>query len=587
MNRPDYDSSFEELETSYTKEIGQRRPTGSIMKERIRQPQMEPTASSTTSSDATIFSDGVHTQGYTNEDPTRPDDSGDQYLTKFKDFRFKTDNFDEAIKNQFSKVAHPKSSPTRRSNEFAQQFHRMSSLQNNKKVGTYSTGRSNAELRHPRSMSELKINERHKTPEFTKSSIRIRSQPSLKGSKSYGNLKSTSNGNFVRFKKSMPNLNPIGSPIVEVNDEYADENIENLDDTVIIEPLNSYDYMKQFKESPMKDENFDFADDQDFNFNFDDDALQPQFLANSVKRRQSPKEYNKHEYLDTNEVGSLPYRGNRNSSGPFRTGGDSNSPTSRIRTIKQSIDDHIPTDNLESKSVPQKRWVEDPHILNEFPDRDTIDANLPGNPFLIKNNQHRSISDSIDEGMLQYMKTRSNSNNPKVVGSMVFDEKNQRWVSVSGADSDPFSVINDQFDVPQISKGNRMLKKSSTATLRGQPSRRSLRDGLGIPIAGHRISVGKQFGDSDLEVDPNVNYTINSKTLEKFYHEENRWNKKVGAWFILRTGQLDHPDESFCSAGEISDDSLDPARRDVSSTSKDSKDFMYEIRKMVLNSTRS
>lgn len=70
----------------------------------------------------------------------------------------------------------------------------------------------------------------------------------------------------------------------------------------------------------------------------------------------------------------------------------------------------------------------------------------------------------------------------------------------------------------------------------------------------------------------NTTFHLSSKTLEKFYHEENRWNRKLASWFIPQ-------DETIIGADEetIMDESTISGKR---------KSYMYEIRNMVINSTK-
>lgn len=63
-------------------------------------------------------------------------------------------------------------------------------------------------------------------------------------------------------------------------------------------------------------------------------------------------------------------------------------------------------------------------------------------------------------------------------------------------------------------------------------------------------------------------FQLNSKLLEKFCHEENRWNRKVGGWFIL--GNKESESRTL---------------EDLDKTQKH-RSYMFEIRNMVINSTR-
>ena len=65
-------------------------------------------------------------------------------------------------------------------------------------------------------------------------------------------------------------------------------------------------------------------------------------------------------------------------------------------------------------------------------------------------------------------------------------------------------------------------------------------------------------------------FQVNSKALEGFYHNENKWQKKVGGWFSLPENGIDS------TFSDIPNESL--------ITSDKNKNYMYEIRNMVLNS---
>ena len=70
----------------------------------------------------------------------------------------------------------------------------------------------------------------------------------------------------------------------------------------------------------------------------------------------------------------------------------------------------------------------------------------------------------------------------------------------------------------------------------------------------------------------NSTFHLSSRALEKFYHEENRWCKKLAPWFIPQ-------DETIISVDE-------ETIMDESTVSSKRKSYMYEIRNMVINSTK-
>lgn len=536
------DTSFEDVETSFTKELEERRllrgKKSDLQMRRLRH-NIAPTPSSTASTD--IFSEGSKAMMWSSKSEEELED-GEQFLDDFAEFQNKKNNFDVAVKTHF-RLRPKSSSPTRRSNEFAEQFRNLvnideAPMRENRQFG----------LRQPKSMMNLNTRPAYQNKvENGVPGSNYNYNSRLKSSISSGNLRRSSSRNSVRFKQSMPNLMEFKSPILEGGDESDDE---FANDTVV----RTTNRLTKFEEKP---------EESDYNnLVFDESVIQPRFLRKSSSQkspfRMSSDMYN----IENQDELLMPQLHKRTSQwnrpdhlGPFIE--QSRKPSfgkSKIKTIKQQIDHNTPIKKGNMYYNPQTmKWEGNQKELEKFNEIDTFESN----PVLIKNRINSTSTEKLEN-----IKLRSNSNNPKVVGSMVFDEKNLRWVSVHEDDPDPFENVKEfTFTENEIEKVPYFRTQSQTSPSRetnfGKFQERRYNTFSGVKSIKTTTST----------------FTINSTFREKFYHEENRWNSKVGSWFVLGN----------CGANS----KLAPAAKNISLTSNENKDYMYEIRKMVLNSTRS
>ncbi|CCF58093.1 hypothetical protein KAFR_0D04450 [Kazachstania africana CBS 2517] len=549
------ETSFEDLETSISRE--QPVQTSSRLPHQLRNMKSYPTPS-TGSSNATVFSDNLRERVWSSNFSDGEIGEEDEYLGDFMDFHNKKDNFDKAIRthlnnNNTSTARRLHSSPTRRSQEFAQKFDKLLTVSAPKTRAGLSREETGGSLRQPKSM--MNLHNRRDINNYMDIANNNDNMAGLKSSKSYGSLRNPSrNNNTVRFKKSLSNLIP-SAPVIQEQDEDNSSD-DFMNDTVIGPSTNREQFLKKFEEDNLEQE-----DDADFAF--DESVLQPQFLSKiAITRSNSKVSTDMYEIEDAENLLTPqlhrqsrqrvvmgpdtfkdPRVNSRKPSGGFIP------PTSKIKTIKQQIDCNTPIKRGNMQYNPRTmKWEGNEKVLSTF---DVMEDK----PLLIRNKKS-------DSNELENVKIRSNSNNPRVVGNMVFDEKNLRWVSIHEEQADPFAGVDKILNLPKRKKSSPFLRSQSHSTTNRRTASSSLASRKYNTIGGRGSPT--EYNEADPA------FFVNSRQLEHFYHEENKWNKKVGAWFILG------------NQGEEDDLS-----KNITITNHDHKEFMYEIRKMVLNSTRN
>lgn len=589
------DTSFEEIESSFINEPnpyknyrnGNNNSDNSTRRATIPSKSkvlhsMLPAPLSTASSGGTAFSEEVKEQSTWvkedencafNENMNEFEDieNDEEFLDDFQEFQNKKDDFDEAIKTHF------RAFPMRQTS-IDEMYSLGKQFNNNLDFNTHNLDsdghKITSTLRQPKSMMNLKTKRMNNNEEPLN---KIRSGR-LKSSISFGNLHHPSrNPNSVRFKRSMPKLSP---GIVEEDD---DDEFENGNTSVVRQRLSSDYYLNKFGE--------DVNNSEDNDFIFESSMIQPQFVPklsrSNIPFKLSPSVYDIEQHTDllTPQLHRRSKKNwnHRDQLENFRETSSTNNsrkasgrvtlnqvaPTYRMRTIKQQIDHNTPVKNGKMYYNPQSmKWEGNEGLLQKF---DELDSNST-NPLLIKKNQQHN--------KLENVKLRNRSQkSPEVVGDMMFDEKNLRWVSIHEEPPDPFAGIDDivqpeedlHFKSPFIRSKSQMNPNPIARALSENPNLRKY-----YSVGG--VSRDNKFGlnGSDIENElTNSTFSISSKLLEYFYHEDNRWNKKVGGWFILNNSNNNNTNDNTQSFNN------------VSVTSHDSKDYMYEIRKMVLNSTRN
>lgn len=547
------DESFENIETQYSTDIANRGAFTNKLHGRKSMPNLAPQAGSSISSGTTATPRDSENIFWANDNGMNNfDHYAGEKNANYQDFRSKQDYFDRQIQRH-----RDDRSPTKRSNDFAYLFNNPHNE------------RQYPRLKHPSSMYELKP---RKESNIKPRSSTLPHKGQLKNIVSYGNLKPSLRSNSVRFKSPVAHQNSVPSPIKEnemsYNNRYEDdiddgddEEDYELHDTVIIankdfQGKNNDNFLNKFSEE--KEPIEDYGVDNDFVL--DNAAIQTQFLSQS-----SDINHGRPLMSHNNDISSNKYR-NSNQISRKWSGKLKGSPVSRIQTIKQTIDYNIPNlgNGDDDKDIfydpASQKWKRtNSDMISNFQRMDINDDRQ------IKT-QERTQKQQIYN--LENIKQRSNSRNPKVSGNMVLNEKDQRWVSISGDDPDPFAQIDDfpitsqntddqsPFIRPKSAYEEILSRRASSHNLRKYNSM-----GKNLPRSNRQLS----------EVE--TKYIVDSHDLEKFYHEENKWRKLVGGWFVIGADE-----SSFINAN--------PFQKNVSLTSKDNKDFMYEIRKMVLNSTR-
>ena len=559
------DSSFEDVETQYTKDAAKRLLHRKHLLNRKSMPNLGPNSLSTISSDATAVQN-QSTDPYWNQN-NQINKGMDIPNPEYYEFQSKQKYFDKMTQNY-----REDRSPTKRSSLFALQVNNNISHNNNKSL------QEQHYLKHPKSMMNLHVrsqNSENNDILMSKYKVLSNSNDKLKNAVSYHNLRQPVRSSSVRFKSSVTQLNDMGSthisPIREDIDNILDYEYDNYNqygdetnDTVIISRTDrDEEFLNKFsEEQETMDEGFlNNSDD-------DEDILKPRFLSNlPTRNRVTPSSFSKTAISE--EFNGIKRR---------ESGRLNGSPMSRIQTIKQTIDSNNPNtiskygyndNNVDDENVfynpKTNQWVRkiDDDLVNRF-----NEINING--------KKRMISESKDQVYsLKNLKKRSHSRKPTIVNNMVLDEKNQRWVSISGDEPDPFADIPD-YPLQSISqKNSSTFLRSHSSKYEELSPRKTTKN---IPREYSPVNHQMLRRNPSVRHSNNNNiakkYFIDSYTLEKFYHEENRWNKIVGSWFVARINEPDIRNKH------------DIHTTNSNSTNQDRNSFMYEIRNMVMNSTR-
>lgn len=212
----------------------------------------------------------------------------------------------------------------------------------------------------------------------------------------------------------------------------------------------------------------------------------------------------------------------------------------RIKTIKQEIDHNAPMKSGKMSYNPKlKKWEGNDEVLHRFKTVDEMD-----------NYKALLITKKDDSNI--YSSHKNNSNNSmgkmtgKVVGKMMFDERNLRWFNMEGREIDPFVGFNGTIKAKPLPHG--VSKSVSFLRTKSQPQNNS----------NNTCSSVNRYHSLNTNSSLNPIFIIPGKKLDEFYHEEKRWYRKIGAWF----------------SGDLTTDTTNTS-------------YMYEIRNMVMNSARS
>ncbi|QLG74143.1 hypothetical protein HG535_0G00280 [Zygotorulaspora mrakii] len=585
------ETSFEDMDTTFTKGFAPKRSaidrTSPVRRHRN---SIIPTPSSTTSSDGTIFSDNKGIYRLNSKTDEEGEEDEEDFLDDFQEFRSRKGDFDDAFQSYFKvqneRSADRKGSTVRNANlkvsDLAADFERKLNLDSSRL-------RRPQALRQPRSMMNLSTHSRHNN---SNGAVRSSNGNSVPSSISTGDLRVKSNG-AVRFKKSMPTLSNY-NPIIEEEEEEAEddeedeEEEEGNEDDITFKRGNIYpthDYLNHFMEIG-EEENED-------GFIFDESLIKPQFLSKTFEAsplKLSPSQYDiirddalltpklHKRHKDWNNRHQLDSFKERSKNNVRRKLTKTNSAASRIRIIKQEIDHNTPIKNGKMYYNPKTmKWEGNEQILDRFRKLESIDKK----PLLIKTKSQpidvASAGDYTNESKFKTEKSnlqpKKSFTNSKIVGKMMFDEDNLRWVSVHGSEGeeDPFAGIADVLPAGQASPNGTLKSRQHVSPfIRSQsqllPSSQERSNSQGT-TRYHSVGL-----TSNRDAEPNsINSTfqLNSKLLEKFCHEENRWNRKVSGWFII---------------GDKDPEKITLKERDKAHKHNN---YMYEIRNMVISSTRS
>lgn len=551
------ETSFEDMDTTFAKDAARNIQPNNRSSPMSRQAPVIPTPSvSTTSSDGTTFSrpeERYFGENRTEEEEEEEEEVDEEFLSDFQEFQNRKEDFDDALRTFLTLRGTSSPSAAMRSKGYGSDTNELATLFN-KGMNLGSKRRSKV-LRQPRSMMELKSRPRSGGL-----------PPQMPNSLSAGDLRVQSN-NTVRFKKSMPTLSNYNHTIEEEEEEEEEEDLKGWQ-------RRPKPYLEGFVEGEEED------GDADRDFIFDENLIKPQFLNKTSEAsplKLSPSQYEivrddalltprlHKRHRDWNGVNQLDSFKEPAPTLSRRRPTKNTSTTSRIKIIKQEIDHNTPIKNGRMYYNPKTmKWEGNEQILDKFTKLDSIDKK----PLLIKS---KSLpSDAVRrETALKTSTSKSKgakrAKNPRIVGKMMFDEENLRWVSVNGND-----------DERDLFAGIKDLKPGSpNPTLRARShvspflrSHSQLLPSTGDDYTGDRLNSTRyhSIAATNRELDSDPMFQMSSKLLEKFCHEENRWNRKVGAWFLLGNKEV--------KSGEVTKE-------------ENSKSYMFEIRNMVINSTRA
>lgn len=560
------ETSFEELNTTLSRFQSHETLTLEKNAPPLGTSTYIPTPSSIgTSETGTVFSNSAGafwSNKQADDDQDMEVDQDDEFLNDFQEFQNKKDDFDDAIKTNFH-LRNRCGTTSFKNDAFAEEFDRKLSFEDRPR------------LKQPRSMMELKPKRK------------------LSNSVTSRNLRTS---NSVRFKKSMPNLALVNPAIREEEDDeeqdineqrmFGYKNDDHTQDTILAKfsSDDEGDFLTGFE--GLRDE----AIDETISSNDKKSAEQPPFLqkksSSSLPLKISPAQYDivKHDELLTpglhrrqREWNTQQELDSFREKRPIRHYSNQNvqlNGPAKIKTIKQQIDHNTPMKKGSMIYNPKTmKWEGNENVLNKFSDVDTANKKA----LLIKNKLQRD-ADYKKQKYSDLQHSRATSRNQKVVGNMILDEQNLRWVSFSEEEPDPFAGI-PEINLPPV--GKTMKKCSSSPFLRSQsqvnPPFPSNDNNGGYQSTAAQARLRKYHSMRTLNSTtngPEVNSTfhLSSRALEKFYHEENRWCKKLAPWFIPQ-------DETIISVDE-------ETIMDESTVSSKRKSYMYEIRNMVINSTK-
>ncbi|EDO18357.1 hypothetical protein Kpol_1013p28 [Vanderwaltozyma polyspora DSM 70294] len=564
------ETSFEDLDTTLNKVSKEENENGNNngnvkQSSPLRQAFMNNTPSITASSEGTVFSnmldkyssgsktddEGQHRMQLQEQGQLGPfEDDEEDFLNDFEEFQNKKDDFDEALKLHFQ--LRGQSSPNTNKDglqyrtdnvigKLSDRFERNFSISNR--------------LKQPRSMMDIKSNGRY----------------NLANSRSSGSLRERSN-NGLKNKKSMPLLSRFQPTIEEIDDNSTVDS--DVYDEESLPRNDRYDqrnaqFLNNFQEED------ELTEDEDFKL--DEGLIKPQFLNSRrqsvVPMRLSPSEYDivADDTLLTPRLHkrSKDWNG-RSKLNSFKERKIRNYPSlSKIKTIKQEIDHNTPIKKGRMYYNPQTMmWEGNEKILEKFQSVDSNDKK----PLLIRTKSQlspknkdlklRKSTTQLTNPSREEFRNRPSVNNPRIVGNMMFDDVNLRWVSTSREDEehDPFK------NIPELKSLSlkQARYKSAPSNDVNSPFLRSKSHQIKRKSNNNNNTINSRFlstghNNNTHEVEDEEIFELNAKMLEKFYHEEHKWYKKIGSWIILS------------SDGKAN---------------KKSNNYKYEIRSMVMNSSR-
>lgn len=613
------EDSFEDIDSTITRELRghstensgvdhNHQSTKTKSQKMTFKPTLAPVRSSlssaATSETGTLFSDSLRDPYYqyvkpgsegSVADAFNEEEEDDDFLSDFHEFQNKKDNFDEAIKTHFNlrsgtgyqqrvqRDLKNHKSLSSLHDKFTPELNHKAKLNNN------ASGRPRM-LRQPQSMLELKQPYNQQYTEL----LRPRYDRFESGLSST-TIRQPNSSSSVRFKKSMPSLTGF-SPLVPEERAYSKNWLEDK-----AEINNTDDYSEDIWGQPDGERLFINRPEGTVKLSSGEyDVVKHDNLLTPRLHKRS-KERPRHEYLDS--FIETEARAEHRKVIP--------TAKAKMKTIKQQIDHNTPIREGRMYYNPKSmRWEGNENVLDKFRDVDSND----NKPLLIRKKSSLKSKNSLQQFPSLAPDNATNENasqintkdtrKPKVVGKMMFDEKNLRWVSLNEEEIDPFASILEEEEEAEKDNNEEIMEKQgrSDFPIRSSTVNIGIRErdpSYDIPIRNDTKLNNRRFhsvGNYSANYQKFIEkfgdiYQFSSKDMDRFYREEKRWQRKVGGWFTH--GDADRLEDSQLT-DEASNTGIVPSTTQIHGRKKSSSvrkgidtSYMYEIRKMVLNSTRN
>lgn len=173
-------------------------------------------------------------------------------------------------------------------------------------------------------------------------------------------------------------------------------------------------------------------------------------------------------------------------------------------------------------------------------DEDLLRFESVSKPRLIKNyrtSRKRKSKKNEQLGNPRFASAMELNESPQVVGNMVYDNKNLRWVSVTGKyEDDPFDNINDTITSEKMKPSQQIRKSFSRRMMKSQAGDRSISQKPSRLTSSISCSSIPNYA-KDIQNENPLHVGVDA--YRSWKSEETRWIRKVGNWFPCENDSLD------------------------------------------------